>query len=79
MTLFIPPFFLIRAFDIDGNGEINASELGRAMSSAGLPTTARDIRKVMEVLGKTTDDTITYTEFRRWACLCPTWQVGAQP
>lgn len=31
--------------------------------------------KVMEVLGKGAEDTITYPEFRRWACLCPSWQV----
>lgn len=27
----------------------------------------------MEVLGKTPSETITYDEFRRWACLAPTW------
>ena len=29
----------------------------------------------MEVLGKGAGDSITYPEFRRWACLCPSWQV----
>ncbi|GAX77035.1 hypothetical protein CEUSTIGMA_g4482.t1 [Chlamydomonas eustigma] len=66
------------ALDFDGNGEISASELGRAMANAGLPTTGRDIRKVMEVLNKGTHDIITYDEFRRWACMVPSWQAEGQ-
>jgi len=33
----------------------------------------------MEVLGKNTSETITYEEFRRWACLAPDWQLEVSP
>ncbi len=63
-------------FDVDGGGTIDASELGKVMAQAGLPTTGRDIRKVMDILDKDHDGTITYEEFRRWACMVPAGELG---
>mmetsp|Transcript_19590 Transcript_19590/g.42503 ORF Transcript_19590/g.42503 Transcript_19590/m.42503 type:complete len:412 (+) Transcript_19590:207-1442(+) len=64
-----------KEFDSDNNGEISAREIGQVMSAAGLPTTGKDIRRLMELLDKDHNDTVSYEEFRRFACMLPSWQV----
>jgi len=65
-----------KTFDLDGNGYISARELGRAMALAGLPTTGEDLMRIMDMLDKDQSDSISYDEFRSFACLVPDWQGG---
>jgi hypothetical protein len=44
------------------------------MTVAGLPSTGRDIQKVMEAMGKGANDTLSYPEFRKFVCLMPGWK-----
>lgn len=60
-----------RSFDLDGNGEISGAELGRCMSLAGIPSTGRDIRRMLQIMDKDGNKKISYDEFRRFACFVP--------
>ncbi|KAG1658018.1 hypothetical protein FOA52_010259 [Chlamydomonas sp. UWO 241] len=61
-------------FDTDYKGRINARELAQVMTVAGLPSTGRDMQKVLEAMGKHASDTLTYPEFRNFVCLMPGWK-----
>jgi Ca2+-binding EF-hand superfamily protein len=60
-----------KSFDLDGNGEITGSELSKAMSQAGLPTTGKECSRMLKLLDKNSNSSVNYDEFRRFACLVP--------
>jgi len=63
-----------RSFDTNSSGQIKAGELAQAMTIANLPSTGRDIQKVLEAMGKNSTDNLSYSEFRNFVCLMPGWK-----
>ena len=67
-----------RSLDADGNGQITAVELETKLRQVNLPCTSeRDVGRMMGMLDTDGNRSISYEEFRNFACLLPHSQVRA--
>jgi len=62
---------LFADMDEDGNGQLDASELQRALAQVGVVATPEEVEAMLDVFDADHDGTVTFTDF--WRALVSTW------
>ena len=65
-----------RSLDRDQNGAITSEELQRALSKLGVPITEATAAQMVELIDTDQSSDVSYEEFRHFALLLPSSQVG---